>query len=90
MCQLDEATVRRALTAAQQSTNGHVDSESSHVLQLALASIWGKIQAAPDSYVMTQLEFGVFNYFREQFQDDATARRAVQRYWNSTRNVNGR
>lgn len=90
MSRQTEASVRKALTAAQESEDGIVDARTQEILENALNSVWRKIQAAPSSYVMTTLEFAVFNRYRSrtQFQNE-TAQTAVQRYW-SNATPNGR
>lgn len=84
----NEASVRRALAAAQ--NNEEVDRSVEQILESTLAGIWSRIQAAPDSYVMTTLEFAIFNRYRSRaiFQN-STARRAVERYWNSVSAADG-
>lgn len=76
--------LRTALTLAQESESGDVDPAIDRLLQHELARIWAKIQAQPDQYTMDQLEFAIFNRYRQhqQFQNE-TARKAVARYWNS-------
>ena len=80
----NQARVRQALQIAQNSTTGQIDQQSVQTLESFLRETWTRIQAQPTSYVMTELEFAVFNHFRARatYQNE-TARRAVQRYWNS-------
>jgi hypothetical protein len=59
-------------------------SEVREITERGVAMIWHRIQARPNSYVMTDLEFAVFNHYRSQpeFQTE-TARKAISRYWQS-------
>ncbi|EXJ79592.1 hypothetical protein A1O3_07871 [Capronia epimyces CBS 606.96] len=79
-----ELTVRQALNIAQNSPSGQIDPQILRLLESSLAQIWRNIQAQPNTYVMNDLEFAVFNHFRARsdFQNE-TARKAVSRYWNS-------
>lgn len=81
--------VREALRRARESETDHVDADTESVLTTELARIWSSIQAEPDTYTMDLTEFGVFNRYRGQqrFQNE-TARKAVERYWNSKTETN--
>lgn len=79
-----EATVRQALQVAQNSETGQIDPRIVQILESYLTQVWRRIQDKPDSYVMTELEFAVFNYFRARSElQNETARKAVSRYWNN-------
>ncbi|KIX97038.1 uncharacterized protein Z520_07152 [Fonsecaea multimorphosa CBS 102226] len=79
-----ETTVRQALQMAQNSPTGELDPQILQILENYLTQLWGRIQAQPETYVMTVLEFAVFNLFRAraEFQNE-TARKAISRYWDS-------
>ncbi|EXJ85395.1 hypothetical protein A1O1_05759 [Capronia coronata CBS 617.96] len=79
-----EMTVRQALHIAQNSPTGRIDPQVLRILERALSQIWRNIQAQPNTYVMNDLEFAVFNHYRarSEYQNE-TARKAVSRYWNS-------
>lgn len=91
MSRTNQHTIRQALQIAQNSHNDNIDRRVIEILEAALAQIWRKIQAQPNSYVMTDLEFGIFNRYRgrREFQNE-TARKAVSRYWNSRNASDGR
>lgn len=76
-----DASVNQALEIARESYDGAQDPTVSKILENALSSIWGKVEASPDSYVMTRDEFSVFNYFQHRFINNTTARLARARYW---------
>jgi len=80
----DNTTVLEALEIARDSPEGAQDPGIIDILESALAEIWDKIQAEPDSYVMTRDEFAVFNYFQTRFEGDQVATEARRRYWNSS------
>lgn len=83
-------TVKQALRTAQDDTDGNIDPQVLQILEEVLALIWRKVQRHPNSYVMSEVEFGIFNRYRarQEFQND-TARKAVARYWNSRSAVDG-
>ncbi|KAL6865993.1 hypothetical protein ACO1O0_002093 [Amphichorda felina] len=78
-----DATVVQALEIARESPDGGHDPTISKILEGALAHTWAKVQAHPDSYVMSRDEFSVFNYFQHRFVDNPTARLARKRYWDT-------
>lgn len=59
------------------------------VLLSAMNTIWIAITAAPETYTMDNLEFKVFNRYRnsDPRYENPTAQRAVQRYWNARTDV---
>ncbi|OAA60710.1 hypothetical protein ISF_05749 [Cordyceps fumosorosea ARSEF 2679] len=77
------ADVNQALEIARESPAGAADATVRKILDQAITHIWRKIQAEPDSYIMTRDEFSVFNYFQHRFVGDETAVAARARYWNS-------
>ncbi|KAH7148744.1 hypothetical protein EDB81DRAFT_883148 [Dactylonectria macrodidyma] len=80
-----DASVAQALEIARESPDGSSDPTISKILEGALAQIWGKVQAHPNSYVMTRDEFAVFNFFQHRFAGDKTAVNARRRYWDNAR-----
>lgn len=79
-----EVTVRQALQIAQNSSSGQIDQQFVQILENYLRQTWARIRASPETYVMSELEFAVFNHFRAraEFQNE-TARKAVSRYWDN-------
>lgn len=77
----NQLTVKRALEIARNGEDRALDPAVSAVLERAIAEIWQRIQAQPDTYVLSKEEFSVFNYFRSRFQHLEVARRAVGRFW---------
>jgi hypothetical protein len=80
-----DATVAQALEIARESPDGASDPTVSTILERALTQIWGKVQAQPDSYIMSRDEFAVFNFFQHRFHGDKVAVTARKRYWDNTK-----
>lgn len=80
-----DAAVAQALEIARESPDGASDPTVSKILEHALNNIWGKVQAQPNSYVMTRDEFAVFNFFQHRFMGDKDAVSARRRYWDNSR-----
>ncbi|EKG21569.1 peptide-N4-(N-acetyl-beta-glucosaminyl)asparagine amidase A [Macrophomina phaseolina MS6] len=79
-------TLQKALDIARDNESG-VDPSVYAFLQRELQSVWSKLLAQPDDYVFTRDEFGLFNYFRQQYDGNEVATKAVQRFWNHYRNA---
>ncbi len=79
------AAVIYALESARENPDGHYDHTVEEILEGALTSIMGRVQAEPNSYVMSRDEFAVFNFFQHRFADNAIARLARERYWSNIR-----
>jgi hypothetical protein len=77
-------TVEQALRQVQDNPDGTSNSQARAVLQKELARIWRNIQDKPNSYVMNNLEFAVFNCHRNSPEySNQVGQRAVKRYWDS-------
>ncbi|KAJ9164733.1 hypothetical protein NKR19_g1140 [Coniochaeta hoffmannii] len=81
----DEKLVAQALETARESEEGAQDAQVCTILDDALSRIWIKIQAHPDSYVMSQTEMSVFTYFQYSFAGNDLAVAARKRYWDNMR-----
>ncbi|KAH7026099.1 uncharacterized protein B0I36DRAFT_375980 [Microdochium trichocladiopsis] len=79
----DNTEVAQALEIARESPEGAKDPVVSNILESALHSLWAKVVAQPDSYVMTRDEFAVFNYFQHRFEGNKLAIAARRRYWDN-------
>ncbi|RYP42073.1 hypothetical protein DL768_010398 [Monosporascus sp. mg162] len=75
--------VAHALEVARDSPEGSQDPKICNILETALAQIWAKLQAEPDTYVMTRDEFAVFNFFQHRFVGNELAVAARKRYWDN-------
>ncbi len=90
MSRTNEMSVRQALQVAQNSETGQIDPRILRLLETQLVKVWTNIQANPGSYVMTETEFAVFNYFRARSElQNETARKAISRYWDNRRAGDG-
>lgn len=89
MSRANKAELRAAVERAQNNDSGNIDSATEHTLQQGLEQIWQQIQNQPSSYIMDMTEFAVFNRYRSdaRFQNE-TARKAIERYWNSKSEAN--
>lgn len=79
----EDPSVMQALDFARESEEGASDPKVNMILEGAIARIWGKILACPDSYLMTRDQFSVFNYFQARFKGDRIAMDAKRRYWDT-------
>jgi hypothetical protein len=75
-------TIQRALDIARNS-EGVVDPTISSYLERALRDVWTRLEAAPESYILTKDEFALFNFFRHRFTTSNVAQGAVQRFWDN-------
>jgi hypothetical protein len=89
MSEPDQTLVQRAIIIAQTATNDNLDQQTKEILALALRAIWRRLQAQPDTYVLTNLEARVFNYHQSLFRGNELARRAWARYWANTHGMDG-
>jgi hypothetical protein len=78
---LDEKVVAQALERARETDEGAHDPQVRKILEEALSRIWDKIQAQPDSYVMSRTEMSVFTYYQYSFTGNELAVAARKRYW---------
>ena len=82
---IDDKVVAQALETARDSEEGAQDPQVCSILEDAVSRLWNKIQAQPDSYVMSQTEMSVFTYFQYNFQGNDLAVAARKRYWDNVR-----
>ncbi|KAF4125804.1 hypothetical protein GMORB2_1050 [Geosmithia morbida] len=80
-----DPSILQALDIARDCPDGSRDPTVSKILEGAIGHIWAKVEADPNSYVMTRDEFAVFNYFQRRFTGNDVARLARARYWDNTR-----
>jgi hypothetical protein len=81
----ESTAVAQALEIARESPDGAQDPIVSNILEGAMTRTWSKVQAQPDSYVMSRDEFAVFNYFQARFNGNKLAIAARKRYWDNMR-----
>jgi hypothetical protein len=76
-------SVPQALEIARDSEAGAQDHAVVNVLEAAMTTIWAKIEAQRDSYILTRDEFAVLNYFQRRFEGNELASAARKRYWDN-------
>lgn len=76
-----QLSIKEALKIAKNQQNGAVNTPASERLERAKIEILGSIQAQPTSYIMSQEEFSVINYFHEQYKNNNTVNQAISRFW---------
>ena len=83
----EETPLAQALEIARESADGASDPTVVKILETAINDIWAKVKAEPDTYVMTKLEFAVFNYHQDRFRGEREklAVAARKRYWDSAK-----
>ena len=80
----DGLTLRQALEIVRNSEDTEVDQSVLAFLERAFAEIWRRLQAQPDSYLLSRDEFACFNFFQDRHRGSELAQKAIQRYWNHT------
>jgi len=75
-------TIRQALEIARNSESG-VDPNIYAYLANSVRALWAKLEAAPDSYLMDEDEFALFNYFRYHYSNSQVAESAIRRFWDN-------
>jgi hypothetical protein len=79
-----EKDIREALDAVRDSESP--PSKYVQFLETELQKIWRRICSKPESYVMSDVEFAVFNHHRNRNEfRNTTAQTAVDRYWRNRR-----
>lgn len=82
---LTDSSVTQALEIARECSDGGQDPSITKLLEAALFETWNKIQKEPCTYVMTKLEYAVFNYFQHRFAGNQMAMHARRRFWENHR-----
>lgn len=83
-------TTAQALELARESAEGASNPHVVTILERAITEIWSKIQAQPQTYVLSKDEFAVFNYFQYRFVGSEVAIAARKRHWDQVGSSNGR
>ncbi|KAJ5622817.1 hypothetical protein N7490_011422 [Penicillium lividum] len=84
MSESNQSIIRQALDRARTSELP-VDDPTSRILEVAITDLWARIQAEPDTIILSPDEFALFNYFLERFRatQPSITQGVVNRYWNS-------
>ncbi|KAF2184365.1 hypothetical protein K469DRAFT_579529 [Zopfia rhizophila CBS 207.26] len=75
-------SLQRALEIARNSEGG-VDQAITAFLERKLGELWARLQAQPNTYVLTKDEFALFNYYRQRFGNSEIATSAIKRFWDN-------
>lgn len=80
--------VCKALEIARESTDGYVEPKINDILEAAISDVRRRLEAQPDTYVLSRDEFALFNYYRRsKFNDSPLAQKiaqtATERFWNN-------
>ena len=81
----NQLTLTKALEIAKDNQNGQIPSAVTTLLERSIGDTWRKIQAQPNTYVMTKDQFAVFSYYRGRYDNNPIAQHAVARFWNHYR-----
>lgn len=66
------------------NAEGELDPHVRNYLEEALSNIWNRVQAEPDTYLLSKGEFAIFNFFIQRFDGSDVAEKVVARYWQHT------
>lgn len=82
-----EPQMVQALEIARESQEGAKDPTIKGILEKSLHLVYGKVAAAPNSYILSDTELSLWNYFQHYFIHDPryepVYRAAKMRYWES-------
>jgi hypothetical protein len=76
-------TLERYLRMVQDTTHGKVPEQATAALKEEMRHILEKIPTSPNSYIMTDLEYGIFKHFGGEQTNHSLAHKAQERYRNS-------
>ncbi|KAI9856645.1 MAG: hypothetical protein M1824_005342 [Vezdaea acicularis] len=74
-------TIQNALDIVRSCNGEQVDPAVTALLNQFVAEIWQRIGPEPSSYILTQLEFAVFNFYQDRFREYPAYRAAIGRFW---------
>jgi hypothetical protein len=77
-------SLAQAVQVAQNSEEG-IHESLAIFLEANLGQVWRQLQAKPNSYIFSPVEFALFNYHRSWFGDQDIVRDATKRYWDNYR-----
>ncbi|KAF2665426.1 hypothetical protein BT63DRAFT_459002 [Microthyrium microscopicum] len=75
-------TIQKALEIARNS-DIEVDPLVLDYLERKFDEVWARIEAEPESYLLTKDEFALFNYLRSRATSTALAKAAIRRFWDN-------
>ena len=78
--------IRHCLEIVRNSEPGQAPGNAVATIERAMAELWARVEAGDQSYVMTNTEFAVFNFFRSRYASGryaGVAQKATARHWNA-------
>jgi len=78
----NQLTLAKALEIAKENQNGQIPPAVNTLLERSISDTWRRIQAQPNTYIMTKDQFAVFTYYRARYDNNSVAQHAVARFWN--------
>jgi len=75
-------SIRKALEIARES-DGAVDLSIANFLYNSVRALWARLEAAPESYLMSSDEFALFTYYSQSYTNKGVAESAVRRFWDN-------
>lgn len=85
----DPSEVRRVVLIARDTEYHTLNQTDRELLERTNGRIWERIQAEPETYILSPDEFAVFNFYQNVWPHRPIAENAVKRYWDSQQKVNG-
>ena len=79
-------SVAHSLEIVRNSEPGQAPPNALGVIERAMAELWQRVLANENAYVMSDIEFAVFNFFRSRYQsgrNKLVGQKATARYWDS-------
>lgn len=86
------AAVMQALRRVRDSEPGSEPADAVATIEQAMQALWQRIQASPDTYIMDEGEFSLFNYYRARYSQGSNkniSQKAVERFWNNHSRTDG-
>lgn len=77
----NELALAQAVYVAQ-NTTGDIHKRTARFLEKSLLDVRTRLQAEPDSCVLSSAEFALINYYKPALGADEVVERATARFWN--------
>jgi hypothetical protein len=76
-------TISTALEKAREASPDEPEPDVVAFLTAALDEIWRKIRLQPDSYILSNTEYSLFNFYLQRYREDPLTAPAISRHWNN-------
>jgi len=74
-------SIQTALDIARNNEGEQVDAAVIDFLDSTVKHVWQRLEAEPNSYVMSKDEFAVFNFYMYRFTGSDITTKAIDRFW---------